>query len=122
SSSPSGSIEAIAANLLALIEPGTSHRGITDVCFLSSCDWAGGPLPWFVPLAEDANLVTRTAGAARFGSREVEHGGEGGVLHMGATVWAVGRDTVGACGLRALAVSAHVGRLVGSATRTSRRF
>ncbi len=59
------------------------------------------------------DMASRTPGAARFGSRDVEHGGDGLVLHVGDTVWPVGRDTVGASGLRALSVAARVGRLVG---------
>ena len=60
-----------------------------------------------------ADMASRTPGAALFGSRDVEHAGDGLVLHVGDMVWPVDRDTVGASGLRALSVAARVARLVG---------
>jgi UDP-N-acetylmuramyl pentapeptide synthase len=76
-----------------------------------------GMRPRTLLLCEDdpflADMASRMPGATRFGSRDVEHADDGLVLHVEDMVWPVGRDTVGASGLRALSVAARVGRLVG---------
>jgi aminotransferase len=76
-----------------------------------------GMAPGALLLCEDdpflAELASRMPGAARFGRDDVERRGDRLVLHVDGTAWPVGRDTVGASGLRALSVAARVGRLVG---------